>query len=179
MKVFKTYDELIYYILNDKSTQVIKNEGKEHTRIALKAIFESAKSEINWVIDDESLLHDLLTRDLYETIKAFVIKPETNFNLLVLHEDRKGIFRTCLNNIMNHINFYTINSSNHTCKLDFITWDNEGYRVNKEITSNIYESIFCANDKDLAKKLNEKIKFIYEEQNLGFFKKIFNFFFKK
>jgi hypothetical protein len=90
--------------------------------ILVKHIFKYAKTEINWVIHDESVYNQFLDRELYELIKSFV--KTKRLNICILHAKSDTIFRTCLNNLFKYINFYSINSSNPSLRLDFITWDN-------------------------------------------------------
>jgi hypothetical protein len=177
------YEDAVISLMTNKPEKfTIKNFGIEHFRLALKYILNTAEKEINWVIYDESLYNQFLTRELYDAIKRFVTDENKVLRIFICKEMRSSIFRTCLNNLNKYIKFYPIVISGANSKLEFLIWDNIGYRITVNNKVEEFEAALCANDVEGAAQLTGKIKNIYEpikNKKLNIFQKIFNFLFTK
>jgi len=151
-----TYKEYVEELIKNNNTKLIACSSNDCYKDAIECIFNNALFEVSWLIHDESLMENIINRNICDSIIKFLNSGRT-FNLYInkrYPDGRFGQFRASLIGNYNNFNYKKISNiitKNNNAVIEYIVFDKQGYRIKPNV--NKIEALFCANDPAYAKSL--------------------------
>ena len=159
--MFNSYKEMLSELINIRSTQIVANSNKDIYMEALECIFNQAVFDVVWYINDETQL-ECITKNVEASIIKF-LDAGKKLSIYVYKRYPDGRLASFLKRIVNsekykqNFNYYKSGRiSTEGKEIDFLVFDNEGYRYSFE--PNKCRAIFCANDVEFCNKLLKSLK---------------------